>query len=287
MTSGANLPAVLDPLAIIAGEGVLPRLVAEECRRIGRPCTIVVFEGIELDWVREYPVIPAIFEKPGRLFRALKRENCAEVTMAGGMTRPKLSPLRFDIKGLRLAPRIIAGLKKGDNDTLAMVTSIFEAEGFKITGAHDLLEGLLIPAGIPTRAQPSVDDRADAARAEEIVTALGRLDVGQGAVVAQGLCLATESSPGTDRMLEFVAETGARYRPDPDGARGVLLKAPKQGQDWRVDLPAIGPRTMEMAAKAGLAGVVIQSGGVLVLGLEDTVAKADELGLFLWARDPS
>jgi len=287
MTEAPRLPALIDPLAIIAGEGVLPRLVAEECRRIGRASQIVIFEGTELDWANHYTTINAIFEKPGRLFRALKKAGCTEVTMAGAMTRPKLNPLRFDIKGLRLAPRILAGLKKGDNDTLSMVTGIFEAEGFRITGAHDLLQGLLIEAGIPTRAQPSPEDRADAARAEEIVTALGKLDVGQAAVVAQGLCLATESSPGTDRMLEFVAETGARYRPDPDGAKGVLLKAPKLGQDWRVDLPAVGPKTMEMAAKAGLAGVVVQAGGVLVLGLEDTVARADALGLFLWAREPS
>ena len=287
MTEAPRLPALIDPLAIIAGDGVLPRLVAEECRRVGRACHIVIFEGTEIDWADKFPIIPAIFEKPGRLFRALKKAGCKEVTMAGGMVRPKLNPLRFDIKGLRLAPRILAGLKRGDNDTLAMVTGIFEAEGFTITGAHDLLQGLLIDAGIPTRAQPSAEDRADAARAEEIVTALGKLDVGQGAVVAQGLCLATESSPGTDKMLQFVAETGARYRPDPNGAKGVLMKAPKMGQDWRVDLPAVGPKTMEMAAKAGLAGVVIQAGGVLVLGLEDTVARADELGLFLWARDPS
>jgi DUF1009 family protein len=128
-------------------------------------------------------------------------------------------------------------------------------------------------------------DRDDAARAAAIVAALGAADAGQGAVVAQGLCLGLETIQGTDAMLDFVARTGAGFRHDPAGARGVLLKAPKPGQDWRIDLPAVGPDTMRAAAAAGLAGVVVQAGGVLLLGRDETVAAADAAGIFLWGRE--
>ena len=64
----------------------------------------------------------------------------------------------------------------------------------------------------------------------------------------------------------------------------MLLKRPKPGQDMRLDMPAIGPDTFSAASAAGLAGVVVQARETLVLGLEETLARADELGLFLWVR---
>ena len=83
-----------------------------------------------------------------------------------------------------------------------------------------------------------------------------------------------------------MARTGAAFRPDPAGARGVLFKGPKPGQDRRLDLPAIGPDTLRGAAAAGLAGVAVEAGGVMILGRAATVAAADAAGLFLWAREP-
>lgn len=272
-------------LAIIAGSGALPRLLAEECRRLHRGYVVVVFEGVTLDWAEGHPTVSAVYEKPGRLFAALRQSGVRDVTFAGGMVRPKLSPMRFDMKAIRLAPLLFRALRSGDDTALRIVAGIFEAEGLRVVGAHTLLSGLIARAGVLTKAAPSDGDRADAARALEIVRALGAVDVGQGAVVAQGICLGLETIQGTDAMLDVVARSGATYRPDPAGPRGVLAKAPKPGQDWRSDLPAIGPSTMDAAARAGIAGVVVQAGGVLILGEAETVARADAHGLFIWARD--
>ena len=273
-------------LAIVAGRGALPRLIAEDCRRQGRPYRVVRLDGVALDWAGEHPLIDAVLEKPGRLFADLRRAGCGTVTFAGGVRRPELDPRRFDLTMLRLAPRLIAGMRGGDDGTLRLIAGIFEAEGFVVRAPHELLSDLVMPAGGLTRARPSPADRADAARAAAITAALGMVDTGQGAVVAQGICLGLESIQGTDAMLDFVARTGADFRPDPAGARGVLYKAPKPGQDWRLDLPAIGPDTIARAAAAGLAGVAVQAGGVLLVGRDETIAAADAAGLFLWGREP-
>ncbi|MEO0912520.1 MAG: UDP-2,3-diacylglucosamine diphosphatase LpxI, partial [Pseudomonadota bacterium] len=177
----------LDGLAIVAGAGVLPRMLAEDCARSGRAYGIVKFEGVALDWLEGHPVIPAVYEKPGRLFKDLKRAGLSEVSFAGGMTRPRISPLRFDLKAIRLAPQLFKALKGGDDAALRIVSEIFEAEGLRIVAAHEVLETLLEPAGVLSKRQPSEADRADAARAAAIVEALGSVDVGQGAVVAQGI----------------------------------------------------------------------------------------------------
>lgn len=271
------------PLGIIAGSGVLPRLVAEDCAARGRPYVVVQFDGVKLGWLAGHPVLIASFEKPGKLFKGLKKAGVSTVTMGGGMGRPRLNPLRFDATGLRLAPVVMNALKAGDNSTLKIVAALFEAEGFTVTGVHEALPSLLAAAGVATKVRPSAEDRRDADRAADIVRALGAVDVGQGAVVAQGLCLGLESLQGTDAMLRFVAANPARL-PDKKGGKGVLLKGAKPGQDMRLDMPAIGPDTFDTVAAAGLAGVVVAAGETLVLDLGKTVARADALGLFLWAR---
>ncbi len=276
-------PAPGPGLAIVAGRGELPRLIAADCAARGRPYRVVAFDGVPLDWAAGQPLLRARFEKPGRLFADLRAAGVGEVVFAGGMARPPLRLLAFDLKMLRLAPRLLPGLRRGDDATLRLIAGIFEAEGFTIRAPHDFLADLIAPAGVLGRAQPSATDRSDAARAAAIVAALGLADVGQAAVVADGICLGLESIQGTDALLDFVAATPAALRPA--RARGVLYKAPKPGQDRRLDLPAIGPGTLERAAAAGLAGVVVQAGGAMILGLPATVAAADAAGLFLWARE--
>jgi DUF1009 family protein len=274
-----------DTLAIVAGAGVLPRLIAEDRAARGAPYVVVALEGVALDWTDGHPVIQAAFEKPGRLFSDLRARGCGAITMAGGMKRPELNPMRFDLKMMRLAPKIMAGLKAGDDSTLRMVTGILEDEGLTLRAPHEILEDLLAPGGILTTARPDSTAAADADRAESIVAALGAVDVGQGAVVAQGVCLAVETIQGTDSMLAAVAATPAGLRPDPLYGAGVLFKGPKPGQDWRVDLPSLGPGTVAAASAAGLAGIAFRAGGVLILGRDETIAAADGAGLFLWGRE--
>lgn len=276
MTAGSGL-------AIVAGRGDLPRLIAEDRARRGAAYVVVVFDGIEPDWLGTHPVLRAAFEKPGRLFAELRAAGCGEVTFAGGMIRPALRLLRFDWTMLRLAPRIVRGMRSGDDSTLRMIAAIFEAEGFVVRAPHEILPDLVAPAGVLGRVAPSPRDRADAERAAAIVAVLGTADVGQAAVVGRGVCLGLESIQGTDVLLDFVGRTAAGFRP---AGAGVLYKAPKPGQDLRLDLPAIGPSTIRGAAAAGLAGVAVQAGGVMILDGAGTVAAADAAGLFLWGREP-
>ena len=103
-------------------------------------------------------------------------------------------------------------------------------------------------------------------------------------MVAGGICLGLEFDPGHRRAARL-RRPHRRARSARPGARGVLYKAPKPGQDRRIDLPAIGPGTVERAAAAGLAGIAVEAGGVMILGFAATVAAADAAGLFLWARE--
>ncbi len=269
-------------LAIIAGRGALPRFLARDCVAAGRPCVIVRFAGTDLDWVADLPLIDASFERLGAMFTAIHAAGCQAVVFAGGMTRPNPDPAKFDPKTAAVAPDLLAQLGQGDDAVLRAVARLFEGEGLRVEAAHELLSNLVAGAGVLGQHAPDDRDMADIKRAARIAATLGSLDIGQGAVVAQGLCLGLETLQGTDRMLDFVASTSGGLRPDPAGAAGVLFKAPKPGQDLRIDMPAIGPQTVAGAGRAGLAGIAVEAGGVLLLERGETLATADRLGLFIF-----
>lgn len=267
-------------LAIIAGAGVLPRMLSQVLRASGRPHLVCRPHGleVELEDAEEF-----YFERSISFFRSLEQRGIRQVVMVGKFHRPRaLNIMRFEGSTLMAAPRILASLRKGDDASLRSLAEIIEELGLEVVGVEDVAPKLLPEPGVYASRLPTEMDRADVERAAQIVEAISMVDVGQGAVVAGGLCLATEALPGTDAMLEWVASS--RALPPEAPRSGVLYKAPKLQQDRRMDLPAIGPTTVAKAAAAGLSGIAWEARGALLLDAERTMADAERLGLFLWAR---
>jgi DUF1009 family protein len=123
--------------------------------------------------------------------------------------------------------------------------------------------------------------RDDALKACKIAREIGRLDIGQAAIVARGVTLAVEAQEGTDMMLERAGQLDQHLRGSPDNRSGVLAKLVKPHQDTRVDLPVIGPETVRRAAQVGLAGIVAQAGQAFILERETVIKLADEAGIFI------
>lgn len=268
--------------AIIAGQGGLPVALAASLRERGKDFLVAELDGFP-SAIPDGDPIRFRVERLVPFLDALADRGVRRVAFAGAIRRPALEPDLIDARSATLVPRLVGAFGSGDDALLREVIAIFEDFDFDVVGADALAPELVPGAGILT-GLPSEADRADAARAAEIVAELGRLDIGQGAVVAQGLCLAVETLPGTDAMLAFVAAHAGRLRPDPRGGRGVFYKAPKPGQDRRIDLPTLGPDTVREAAEAGLAGIVWEAGGAILLDRRQMQAEAEKHGLFLWAR---
>lgn len=263
--------------AIIAGQGRLPAALAAA---MTDPPLVAALDGFS----PEALTVDLTFrvERLVPFLRALERDGVGQVIFAGAVTRPRLDPALLDEATASLLPRLMAAMAAGDDATLRVVIELFEESGFSVVGVEAVAPDLLPGAGV-LAGTVSPRDEADATRAAQIVAALGSVDVGQGAVVAQGLCLGAEALPGTDALLSQVAEIGT-LRPDPSRGRGVFYKAAKPGQDRRIDLPTIGPDTLRRAAAAGLGGLAFQAGSVICLDLPEMKQLAANLGLFLWSR---
>ncbi len=260
-------------LALIAGAGRLPRELMRQLETPPLICALYGFEpeGVAID--RRFRL-----EHFGSLLADLKARGVTEVCLAGAIRRPEIDPSEIDAATLPLIPVLQQALLRGDDGALRGVISILETAGFSVRAAHRVAPGLLPGAGCETARPFDAAAIADAARAAAIVASMSAADIGQGCVVHRGQALAVEGVFGTDWMLDSL-------RARPDGAGGLMFKAPKQDQDLRVDLPTIGPETIRAAAAAGLDGVVIEHGGVMVLDWPGVIAACDRAELFLWVRD--
>lgn len=260
-------------LALIAGTGVLPDELVSHLAE--RPL-ICALEGFEPDRLR--PDITFPLEHLGSFIAELKARGVTNICMAGAVRRPKIDPGRIDAQTAPLVPIIQQALVSGDDGALRAVIGVLEDAGLQVQAAHQIAPDLLPPLGCLTQAQPTEAELADANRAVGVLRAMGAADIGQACVVHQGQVLAVEGAFGTAWMLQSLA-----VRPDAGG--GILFKGPKPGQDRRADLPAIGPDTVIGAVAAGLTGIVIEKGGVIVLDRPQVISECDRLGLFLHVHE--
>jgi DUF1009 family protein len=262
-------------LGIIAGGGDLPFRLIEACRAAGRPFFVLALEGHADDGVcAGVPHARVRLGAAGAALDALRKAGVTEIVMAGKVRRPSLAELRPDWRAARMFAKL--GMRAlGDDGLLRAVSVELEGEGFRIVGVQDVFAPLLTPAGPIGRLAPDADAVRDIARGVEVARMLGTLDVGQAVVVQQGIVLGVEAVEGTDALIE---RCGPLRRA---GAGGVLVKLCKPTQDRRLDLPTVGPVTVEGIARAGFAGIAAEAGGTLMIDREAVAAAADRLGVFV------
>ncbi|WP_299785850.1 UDP-2,3-diacylglucosamine diphosphatase LpxI [uncultured Marivita sp.] len=295
-------------LALICGQGRLPRIVAKAQDQRPLVCVLNGFEpdGLAAD-------LTFHLETLGTLMDTLKARGVTQVCLCGAIRRPPIDPARLDAKTAPMVPRLQTALTSGDDGALRIVMDLFEEAGLRIAAVDDLVPDLLPAEGVLTLKSYIPQNTVEARLGERTVAAMGARDAGQACVVRGDTVLAREDAAGTDAMLTRLARDrtagGGDFLSNPintasdmfggllgdatdwltggssvsDG--GILFKAPKPGQDRRADLPVIGAGTPDAVAAAGLSGIVIEAGGVMVLDRAKTVARCDTLGLFLWVRE--
>ncbi|HEY2446323.1 MAG TPA: UDP-2,3-diacylglucosamine diphosphatase LpxI [Rhizomicrobium sp.] len=268
-------------LGIIAGGGTLPSAVARCARENGRDLFIVALRGSADPGVEEFPHEWASLGEAGRVLRLLREHRCGDVLLAGRVARPRFSDIGADAKGLLLLPRVLSAARQGDDALLRVLIDVFRGEGFHPVGIGEAAPALLVREGVQGRVKPDSLNAEDIAKGVRVVRNLGRLDVGQSAIVCGGLVLAVEAAEGTDAMILRAADLPEDIRGNVQNRRGVLVKALKPVQDGMSDLPVIGIRTVENAARAGLAGIAAEANRALLMDREAAIEAANAAGLFI------
>jgi DUF1009 family protein len=264
-------------LGIIAGEGYLPRHVYDACVNRGIDCEVIALEKeTSFELFEDVEVKKFKIHKISNILKSMKNDGVTHVTLAGKVKRADLSRLLLDLKGAKLFAKI---LKSGLNDNSILVTIVkfIETEGFEIVAPEKIATDIIIGKGLLTKAKLDKNSTDDIKRGIKVLKGIAGFDVGQALVIQNGLVLGVEAAEGTDLLIKRCGEIRQK---DSDGP--VLVKICKPDQDKRVDLPCIGPKSIENAHKFGLKGIAIEAGASLILDQKNTVALADKLGVFIY-----
>ena len=280
--AASRMEADGSPLAVICGAGSLPFALADAVLKRGRRVVLFPIYGwADSQRVHSYPHHWLAFGQFGSFCRIARSEGCQEVVFLGSVVRPAIWQLRPDLKTLRLLPRVFQIFRGGDDHLLSGIASIFEEHGFRVIAVQEVAPEIVMPEGVLGRHRPKQQDLADIEKGMAVLNAISSFDIGQAAVIGDGRVLALEAAEGTDQMLTRVAQLRQSGQIETGSSRGVLVKAAKRGQDLRLDLPSIGPRTIEGAVQARLAGIAVVAGSSLVANCELLRQSADREGLFV------
>ena len=266
--SGASVKS----LGIVAGGGELPQALADRCKEQGIHTHIVGLKNYA-DEALANIVIP--IGSAGKIFKAFHAQGISDLVLIGKLGRPKILDLRPDFKTLsffgRLGAKAFNG-QLGDDGLLKALRDELEIDGFTLHGVHKFLPELLAEEGALSRLEPTSQQRADIALGVEESQKLGAADLGQSVIVHDGSVIGREDASGTDALIRE-ASTNMRG--------GILVKTCKPQQDRDLDMPTIGPRTIQAAHENGLSGIAVQAGETLIADRAETIKLADQYGLFL------
>lgn len=270
----------ISKIGILAGGGDIPRQLISSCLERGLAVFVVGFEGHTdketLEGV-EHILVP--LGAVGKVLKALKNAEVRDLVLIGKIRRPSLSELKPDLKAAAFFAQEAAHLA-GDDGLLKALKRFLQKEGFSVHGAQQFLPDLLMPAGVLGAQEPSAEQGEDIRRGVAVLRALGAEDVGQAVVVQQGQVLGIEAAEGTDALIKRCGPLKRK------GVGPVLVKLAKPGQDQDLDLPTIGPRTLENAIESGFSGLAVHVGESFVHDLDLVQEKAEQSGIFIIGIKP-
>jgi len=258
-------------IGLIAGNGRFPIIFADNVRKLGLYVSAVAHEG-ETEPELEHHVDRIHWIKIGqlnKLINAFKNDGVRQAVMLGGIKKTHVfSTVRPDFRTLALATRLV--LWK-DDDILRELAAELEREGIVIFESTFGLEGILVEAGPLTSRQPTKKEWNDIRYGWAVAQEIGRLDIGQCVVIRDRVVVAVEAVEGTDGAITRGGELAK------EGA--VVVKRCKPQQDLRFDLPAIGPRTIDVMASVRATVLAVEAGRTVMLDRELLLSKAEGAGI--------
>jgi UDP-2,3-diacylglucosamine hydrolase len=279
----------MEPLGLIAGEGVFPILVARGARRAGRRVVCAAFSGhawgelqAECDQFAWVGIL-----RLGRWIHFLKSQGCTQAIMVGRVNKIQLYDrwryLRYipDWRTVALFWRIIRRDKRPQAILQALVDELASA-GITLIDSTQYTPEHLVAPGVMTRRQPTEAQWRDIRFGYDLCRTISRLDIGQSIAVVDRDVIAVEAVEGTNAMIE---RAGQLCR----SGGWTLIKVSNTNQDMRVDVPTVGTTTIEKLASARAGCLVLEPGKTIMLEKPKVLELADRLKIAVvgYAGEPS
>ena len=212
----------------------------------------------------------------GKIISILKQHNCKKVLLAGKVQKPNFSKLRLDFKGVYYIPRIIKKAKLGDVALLKEIIDIFKKERIQTISSTIFTPELNLSKGNYSKLKPNVKDKIDIKNAIKALNKSNQYSHIQGAVSRNNIVI-LEKKEGTQKMLKNIKKIK-------NIAKGVLVKFPKKKQDYRIDLPTIGLKTLKQCKMSGIKGIVLKHKRNIFLDKIKSINYANKNKMFILVK---
>ncbi|AFB20789.1 LpxI family protein [Rickettsia canadensis] len=267
---------MLPNLGIISGRGSLPYLIAKNYTMQGGKCYITAIQGeTDINQIKNFEYKVFKIGMVGEAIKYFKENEVQNIIFIGGVNRPNFKNLAVDKIGGLLLFKILGQKIRGDDSLLKTVADFFESYGFKVISSNKIYKNQQCDSNIITDTHPTSSDKNDIELGIKILNHLSPFDIAQSVIIESGYILGIEAAEGTDNLIARCAD----LRKNPH--EGVLVKIPKLGQDTRLDIPTIGPGTIQNLAKYNYCGIAIKADEMIVVEQELTVKLANEHKIFI------
>ena len=270
-------------IALVSGSGELPKLITRELTLNGIEPIVFAPIGIKVNIPGTIDkVLFNLFDLEGLVYE-LKKRFIRYLVFAGKITRNSIiDETSSATKNFGSTKKYNINLKETDDILLRNIGFLFENQGFSILSLHEIIPGLFLEEGPLTKRKPTKQDHYDIIRAIDFHKVMSKADIGQSLIVSNGLCVALETLPGTDAMIEFVLNFKNTNKKIKKISEGILFKSLKENQDPRFDFPVIGEKTLINIKNAKINGLALFKNKLILLNKEKLIKLADELDLFIF-----
>ena len=268
-------------LAIIAGFGSLPLQVINDAISKDWDVTIFSIDGSFKSNSKNHNIIELSYLNIKKIFDILEKNNIKNLTMIGYIPRPNNMSAYLNLSNILFYLKFRNIMNSGDSSLFNNLIKFIEGKGYNIIGAHQISDNLTLTKGLYSTTRIGGKENDNIKIANNIANKIGDLDIGQSVVVARERVLAVEAAEGTNSMLKRIIDLRIA---SPDKG-GVFFKTSQNIQDKRVDMPTIGPKTIDLVIKANLSGIAITQGDVIVLEYDKIIKLINENNLFFIVID--
>ena len=271
---------------IIAGSGMLPVTLAERLVENGDKPVIVGIAGEVDAALRTYDFKVLSLAKIAYALPFFKQQNVTHIIFAGGVqSRPKATALRVPLSLWPEVPAALVALKKGDDGLLGALVRMFERHALKVIGAHEILQDHVAQLGVIIGGKPAASSEVTIHAGVAAARMIGQLDIGQAVVALGRRVIAVEGLEGTDQMLARILALRSNGRINSD-AKPVLIKIAKPRQELRVDMPVIGPQTVNGCKAAGIELICVSAESTMIMEVGKTLELAKKSGISIYGLSP-
>ena len=257
-------------IGLFLGDTDFPKIVLKKIKKLKKKYFIIDFSKNNL-FAKEKNSYRISIGKFGKIIDLIKKQKSSKVLFAGKITKPKLSTLRLDLKGIYYMPSIIKAAKLGDAAIIKAIIEILKNEKIEVISSIHFNSELTGKKGNYTKSKPSWADIKSINRGIRHLAKTNSYDHIQALIVKDNKMIAKEDNRGTKKMMSKLKKNSG----------GILIKYPKKKQHLRIDLPTIGMQTIKDCKKYGLKGIVLKSKKNIFLDKFKSIEFANKNKIFI------